>query len=322
MTENRKMAGIDIGGTSIKFGIFDSNGEVLFQSSRPTEAIKGANPLMHKITNIAEQLLLHASEEDIEIKNIGVGSPGGIDTDSGIVVSICPNIPNWKGVDIKKPLQEHLNIPVFVDNDANCMALAEMTFGAAIGYGSAVCLTVGTGIGGALIMDGKIYRGKTFTAGELGHMPIDQNGEECSCGNVGCLETLCSSKAIFANAKRISHKQLTPKFKELLENESDGLTIKKIFSAYEERDENAVELIENAAYSLAVGLSGVVNMFNPQAVIIGGGVTQGSEKFVELVEDDLKKLAFDSAVEKLVVSKAKLGNNAGFIGAGLLGKKC
>ncbi len=319
MSEKQYFAGIDIGGTNIKFGIFDETAKVIYRSHRPTESNKGATPLIHKLTNIAEQLLLHASEEELEIKQLGVGSPGAVDINSGQVISVCPNIKDWKGIAIGAHLKKHLNIPVYVDNDANAMALAEQKFGAAAGFNSAVCLTIGTGIGGALIMNGSVYRGSNFSAGELGHVSINPDGEKCNCGNRGCLELYCSSKAITKSAKKLLSKHMTEDFEEILKGEPENLTIKKIFLAFDKGDTVAREVIEEAAYYLAVGIAGVVNLINPQAVIIGGGVADGSLKFVELVEKDLRKIAFDSAVEKLIVKKAILGNDAGFIGAGLLG---
>ena len=232
----------------------------------------------------------------------------------------CPNIEGWQGMEIGANMTERLNMPVFVDNDVNAMALAEARFGAATGARSVVCATVGTGVGGAVIIDGKVLHGFSSSAGELGHMTIDVNGPECACGNTGCIEAFCSSQAITGAVKRALNKGLTPIFNEVLEGEVGNLTVKKVFSAAKKGDEVALEVINQTATYLGVGMAGIVNLLNPEVVVIGGGITDGGAGFVETVAEEIKRRAFHSAVENLTVTKATLGNDAGFMGAGLLGE--
>jgi len=320
MADNLVYAGIDIGGTNIKFGLVDRKGKVLYKEQRPTMAEKGVDPLMHLVTNIAESLLYHAAEEELEVRWLGVGTPGAVESRSGKVIGVSPNIEGWQGTVVGDVLHERLNLPVHVDNDANNVALAEHRFGAGIGYDSVVCVTVGTGVGGGLIIGGRLWRGGNHSAGEIGHIVIDIAGPQCRCGNRGCLEAFCSSAAIVERTRSKLHGGLTPAFENVLEGDLENLNIRKLFAAAKKGDEVAAEVINETAGYLAVGLAGVVNLLNPDIVIIGGGVADGGGGFVDAVSAEIRKRAFGSAVEKLRVARATLGNNAGFIGAGLLGE--
>lgn len=313
-------AGVDIGGTNIKYGLVDPKGKVLFREQRPTLVEKGAEPLMHLVTNIAERLLYHAADEEYEIKGLGVGTPGAVDTRIGKVISLSPNIHGWQGMEIGRILRERLNLPVHVDNDVNAMALAESKFGAGVGYDSVVCVAVGTGVGGGIVLNGKVWRGANFTAGEIGHISVDVEGPKCRCGSRGCLEVYCSSEAIMNRAKDKLRNGLTPTFEEVVDGDIGSLTIKKLFAAVKKGDEIAIEVISETAVYLGAGLAGVVNLLNPEIVIIGGGVADGGGGFIEAVTAEIRRRAFGSAVEKLRVAKASLGNDAGFIGASILGE--
>jgi glucokinase len=320
MSQQPVYAGIDIGGTNIKFGLFDGDGKILVREQRPTMAEKGPTPLMHLVTNIAERLLYFAAEENYSVRWVGVGSPGAVDHKTGKVIGPCPNIEGWQGTEIGTIMRERLNMPVYVDNDVNSMALAEARFGAAIGARSVVCVTVGTGVGGGVIIDGRVVHGSSSSAGELGHMTIDIDGPKCACGNNGCIESFCSSQAIIDRLKLRLKNDLTPIFNDLLDGSLSNLTIKKIFAAARKGDHIAGEVVNETAMYLGVGLSGIVNLLNPEVVVIGGGITDGGAGFVETVTREIKQRAFASAVEHLTVTKAALGNDAGFMGAGLLGE--
>ncbi|MEA1981027.1 MAG: ROK family protein [candidate division Zixibacteria bacterium] len=317
---NLAYAGIDIGGTNIKFGLFNAKGQVLYREQKPTMADKGPQSLMHLITNIGERLMLYAAEENIDVRWLGVGTAGAIDFKKGKVIGPSPNIPGWEGMEIGRNLKERLNMPVYVDNDVNSMALAEHRFGTAIGYDSVLCLTLGTGVGGAIIIDGKVYRGANSTAGELGHMSIKFDGPQCKCGNYGCLESFVASHVILSRVKSLLDNEMTAYFKEVLDGNPENISIKKLFNAYKREDEVAVQVLDETAGYVGTALAGLVNLLNPELVVIGGGIAEGSEKFIGKVKQEVKKRAFSSAVENLLILKASLGNDAGFIGAGLLGE--
>ncbi|MBD3333854.1 ROK family protein [candidate division GN15 bacterium] len=321
MSDTYVYAGIDIGGTSVKFGLTDQSGKVLFRDQRPTQSDKGAKPLMHMVTNIAERLLFFAAEEEHDVRWLGVGTPGAVDFKTGKVVGPSPNIPGWQGMELGEILRDRLNMPVWVDNDVHAMALAEMRFGAAHGARSVICVTVGTGIGGAVIIDGKVWHGATCSAGELGHMGINYDADQVHSGVPGSIETYCASRAITDRVKKRLKGGLTPAFEEVLGGDLDSLTIRKLFAALKKGDELAREVLDETAYYLGYGLAGVVNLLNPEVVVLGGGVVDGGGGFMEDVATHIRKIAFDSAVEQLRIVKASLGNDAGFIGAGLLGEE-
>jgi glucokinase len=320
MSDLHYYAGIDIGGTNIKYGLTDSNGKVHFREQKPALVEKGAKPLLHLITNIAETLLYHAAEDEMPINWLGVGSPGSINNTTGIVQGRCPNIPGWVGTELGPHLKNHLNMPVFVDNDANAMALAELQFGAAKRFGSSICLTIGTGIGGGIIINKELYRGENFSAGEIGHIVIEINGRKCRCGNRGCLETYCSSEAMIDAIREKGKNGMTETLSEVLNGNIENLNIKKLFAAARKEDPTALEVVDETAACLGAGLSGVVNLLNPEALIFGGGIIDGGAGFLEAVGAEIRKRAYPTATEKLKIVKAELGNDAGFIGAGLLGE--
>ncbi len=320
MSGTQAFAGIDIGGTTIKFGLVDPQGKVLYREQRPTLAEKGPKPLMHLVTNIGERLLYFAAEEEYDVRHVGVGTPGAVDFRTGTVIGPSPNIEGWRGMPIGENLSERLNVPVYVDNDVNAMALAELKFGAARGARSVVCVTVGTGVGGAVIIDGKLWRGSTFAAGELGHMTINFDAGFAHGGMPGSIEGYCSSSAILGRTRKTLEKEMTPAFESVLDDGLDGLTIRKVFAAIKKGDEAAQAIINETAGYLGTGLAGIVNLLNPEVIVIGGGIAEGGGGFIEAVAARIKELAFDSAVEQLQVVKASLGNDAGFIGASLLGE--
>ncbi len=320
MSDNFAYAGIDIGGTNIKYGLIDRSGKILFKEHRPSLVSKGAEPLMHLVTNIAESLMFHAAEDDLHIEHLGVGTPGAVDTKTGTVIGPSPNIKGWQGMEIGRILSERLNMPVTIDNDVNATALAELKYGSGAGFDSMICVAIGTGVGGGIILNGKLWRGANHTAGEIGHICIDPNGPLCACGAHGCIEVYCKSAAIIERTRKHLNGNMTDNFKKILEGDIDNLSIRKIFTALKKGDLIAKDVIEETADFLAIGLSGVVNLLNPQIVVIGGGVADGGGGFVEAVAAKLKKRAFSSATENLRVAKAALGNDAGFVGAGILGE--
>lgn len=320
MSQLTYYAGIDIGASNIKYGLVDSTGKIIYRDLKPSYVSKGAKPLLHMITNIAENLLLRAAEDELPINWLGVGTPGVVDTKIGKVIGISPNIPDWIGTDLGTHLKEHLNLQVYVDNDANTMALGELRFGAGRRFNNILCVTVGTGIGGAVIINKELWRGSNFSAGELGHIVIDYKGHKCDCGNFGCLEKYCTGPAMLEMATDRLKNGMTDTMNELLAGDINNLSIKKIFSGAKKGDELALSVVEQSAKILGAGLSGVVNLLNPEAIIFGGGVIDGGAGYIEIVGAEIRKRSFQTATENLRIVKAELGNNAGFIGAALLGE--
>ena len=310
-------AGIDIGATNIKYGLVDSEGSVCIRNQIPTPKNGSAEELFEKVAYCGEQLLIEADEASATVDFIGVGSPGSVSMTSGIIQGTCPNIPGWVGFHLRDRLADRLNLPALVDNDANCAAIAEHRFGAGRGYDNVVCLTVGTGIGGGLILNGKIYRGANDSAGEIGHMIVtdDQSGEPH--GRI--LESLVSSRAILARMRAVLEPGITPVFRNIIGDDIEQLTMRKLFSAVRRGDTAALTVIQSTARLLGRALASLVNVLNPELVIIGGGVAEGGSEFVDTVRDTVLKEALPTANDDLQIVPAELGNAAGFIGAAMLG---
>lgn len=318
MSEREALAGIDIGGTTIKFGLVDRRGKVLYKDQKPTVTGRGAEPLLHLVSNIAESLLFHAAEEEFRVPWLGVGTPGAVESKTGKIIGPSPNISGWEGTELGGTLKKRINMPVYVDNDVNVMALAEARFGAAMNYRTAVCVALGTGVGGGIVVEGRVLHGASGGAGEIGHLVIDPNGPPCRCGNRGCVEAFCSSAAIIARATTLLGKELTPVFQEVLEGKIENLSIRKLFAAYKAEDPIAKRAVLETAEYLGMGLANVVTLLNPEVIVLGGGIAEGGGMIEELTAV-IRKRALRPAGEVVRVTKATLGNDAGFIGASLLG---
>lgn len=314
----RLYAGIDIGATNIKFGLVDDRGIVKFKSKVATPDATTPDRLFDKVLYCGEQLLIMADEENSDVSHIGVGSPGTVDLSTGVIEGTCPNLPGWVGFHLRERLKERLNLPIFVDNDANCASLAELRFGAGVGFEDIICLTIGTGIGGTLIINGHLHRGSNFAAGEIGHMKVAvmRNGKT----EFENLEKLVSSRAIITAVRERLEKEMTPAFQNLLGDTPDGLTIRKIFTAIKRGDTVALDVISNRGRLLGATLAGLLNVINPQLIILGGGVAEGGVDFVDAVKSTIQELALSTVTHGLEIVRAKLGNDAGFIGAAFLGQ--
>jgi len=309
-------AGIDIGATNIKYGLVDGRGTMRHRDQVTTPKNASAEALFEKIVVCGEQLLVEADEAGAMVPYLGVGSPGSVNMDTGVIQGGCPNMPHWEGFHLRDRLAERLNLPVMVDNDANCAAAAEHRFGAGKGYDHIICLTIGTGIGGGVIIDGRMYRGANYSAGEIGHLLV---GGEDAAEHSRYLEALVSSKAILARLKERLTADSTPVFDSLIGDDMEQLTIKKMFQAARKGDRAAIEVIQATARILGTAPAGMVNVLNPEMVILGGGIAEGGREFVDIVRDTIMARALTAAVDGLEVVPARLGNAAGFIGAAFLG---
>lgn len=310
-------AGIDIGATNIKYGLADAAGEIRFRDLISTPQQCPAEALFEKVQLCGERLLVEADELEGEVKYIGVGSPGAVNVKTGVVQGTCPNIPNWIGFHLRDRLAERLNIPVIIDNDANCAALAEFRFGAGRGYDHIICLTIGTGIGGGLILDGKLFHGAGFSAGEVGHMIV--GGDDGSADSGRFLESVVSAPAILSEIRQRLSEKMTPAFEAIIGHDLNNLTMRRVFTAVKKGDRMAPEVFRRKARILGTALAELVNVINPELVILGGGVAEGGTIFVDIVRETVLARALPVAVDSLSIVTAQLGNAAGFIGAAFLG---
>ncbi|MBN1351547.1 ROK family protein [candidate division KSB1 bacterium] len=303
--------GLDLGGTNLKYALGNKHGEVLVKLTRPSQASESLEKILHNMFAAVEKLLEIAKLEKFNVISIGVGSPGSIDFENGRVIGEVPNLKGWTDVPIREILQERFRLPVWTDNDANMVAIAEARVGAGKGFRNLVFITVGTGIGGGIIIDGKLYRGASFNAAEIGHTSIIMHGKRCKCGNIGCLEMYASAPAIV----KLYMEKLN---QENVDFDEDIISTELIFERVKERDVIATETLDEACEALGAGLANVVNLINPEAIIIGGGVSEAGESFLGRVRKVVFDRALPAALPGLRIIKAELGNDAGIVGAILL----
>jgi len=294
--------GIDLGGTSIKLGIIDEAGNIIAKKEASTPQQKYEETLELFVEMIQETGVSHN-----RIKGIGIGVPGFVDVETG-KIGILVNV-GWKNVNLKADLENKLGIPVVVDNDANLAALGEVWQGAARGAKNIICVTIGTGIGSGIIIDGEIYHGKNALAGEIGHLPINPlKGHRCNCGKVGCLETEASATAIInyvALAKTHGRATIIP----------DNPTTKDIFIAAQSGDDLANEAINNATFYLGLALSQISHALAPEKILIGGGVSKAKEQILNPIVDYFQQFSLTELNEQTEIVLAELKNDAGIFGA-------
>jgi len=308
--------GIDIGGTNIKIAIVDSKGKLAFSESTSTRAEMGYEFTIKNIINLVKDSLTQSEVSVNKIGGIGVGCPGQIDSENGIVRAL-PNIPGWVNVPLAKILYDEFALPAKIDNDVRVATLGESKFGAGRGYSNLICITVGTGIGSGIIINGQLVRGASKAAGEIGHVIVqDRNGEICGCGNVGCVEAVASGPAIVKQAELYLMTGKSTKFKELAAG--SPITPEIVAEAAILGDAVARKIFERTGEWIGIALSSVVNLLNPEVIIIGGGVAQAGDLLLNPIRETINKRALKISAETVKIIPAQLGNSAGVVGASLL----
>jgi glucokinase len=305
--------GVDVGGTKVAAARI-AGATCHCHVEQPTH-LESSDGLIDQIESVIREVI----ESEGEPEAVGVGLPSQIDFASGTVVASV-NIP-LEGVPLGQKLEERLGLHVAVDNDANCAALAEAHF---IEGGPAqhlVMYTLGTGVGGGVIIDGRIFRGATGLGAELGHVVIDWDGPDCpgACPNRGCLEALCSGLALERDATEFAEDHPDSRLGKLLaDSENHKVRGRDVVAAAQDKDDDALELLERLGTYLGVGLSGAINTFEPQYIVIGGGLSQGADCFLDRARDEACKRALPALVDRVRIQLAQGGPDAGLIGAGLL----
>lgn len=289
-----KVIGLDIGGTAVKYGLLDENGVILELGEFPTEAEKGVENLFKNICGVIDKYLSD------DILGIAVSGTGQIDGTIGKVIGGNPIIPGWIGTNLVEKLEDRYKIPAVLENDVNCAALGEKWLGAGKNSENFVCLTIGTGIGGGIILNGDIFRGDTYVAGEFGHIQIVKSGEECLCGKKGCYERYASATALVKMVKEKTGKTLNGK--EIFELEKSG-------------DKEIKEIVDRWIDYFTDGLSTIAYIFNPPLIVIGGGVTKQGEYLLNRILVSLDSKLGINYKKNLKIKFAELGNNAGILGA-------
>lgn len=302
------VVGVDLGGTKISIALSDLEGKIINQTTIPTDAHEGEMPVLNRIINSIEKVVNDSAISYEDIKGIGIGSPGPLDAKQGIIIT-TPNLP-FKNFNLVKPISEKFGVPVFLDNDANVAAIGEFMFGAGKGAENIVFFTVSTGVGGGAILNGKVYRGHTSNALEIGHMTVAPHGPRCNCGNVGCVEATSSGTAI---AKR-AHEALSTKVETSL-RKYENVTSYEVFVEAVAGDPVAKDIIDDAMNYLGIAVANAVSIFDPEYVIIGGGVSKAGDVVFDTVRKVVDKRCFKSMAESVKIVPAGLGTDAGLIGA-------
>ena len=307
--EKKYVVGVDLGGTKIYTALLDLEGNIINEKIVETLAEEGEEAVAGRIINTIDSVIAGV-DKDL-IKAIGIGSPGPLDAKKGIIIETS-NLP-FKNFEIVNVLKERYDLPTYLDNDANVATLAEFMFGAGKGTENMVYITVSTGIGGGAIINGKLYRGNTANALEVGHMTVSKEGPRCGCGNVGCAESFASGTAIGKRAKEAVASKVVTSLKKY-----NNVTAKEVFIEAAEGDAEAKRILDSALYYLGITVGNVMSHLDPEKVVMGGGVINGGDIVLETVKKVVAERCLSVFAENCSIEKAKLGGQAGVLGAAAL----
>lgn len=308
--------GIDLGGTKILIALVDkTTGEVICHVKKKTKKNKGPKNIIRKMVDGINELMEESSVNVDDIESIGIGAAGQVDRENGILIG-APNLDCYD-LNIREYLLSQFNLPVYLGNDVEIAAMGEMMFGAAKGYDDFVCVFVGTGVGSAIVKDGKIIHGATGTAGEIGHMIVDLNGRQCACGAHGCLEAYASRSAI---EKRIEGALRKGRHSVILDYLESGKSISSsmIQKSIEREDELVIQCVDEASEYLSGGIASIINFINPKLVILGGGLIEAVDYFYKNTVKKAQAKCLPVPATKIEFKKAQLGDYSGVIGAAFL----
>ena len=311
--------GVDLGGTGIKAGVVNEKGEILSKGSTPTMAERPYQAVIADIATLCKTVAADANITVEEIEAIGVGVPGICDPKTGIIPK-CTNL-GWFDVPFVSELQSHIAKPVIVDNDATVAGFAEYIAGVSAGTHSSVFVTLGTGVGGGIIINGRPYSGAHGVGSEIGHMNIAMGGELCTCGNRGCFERYASATSIIRDAKRAVAENPNSAIMEKCGGDVEKINAKIVIDAAKEGDAVAKEVFDGSVNGLAHGLVNLINVIDPEVIVLGGGVSMAGEFLLNAVREAMKPLIFFKSMPYADVKLATLGADAGIIGAAMLGKQ-
>ncbi len=318
MSDQKYIVGVDLGGTSIKVGVVPyDGGNVLGMRSMPTNSDHGAKFVVDRMVEMIRGCMQDAAlEENIPEEGfigIGLGSPGPLDRKTGTVIE-TPNL-GWRNFPLRDLISNSIGLEAELDNDANCATIGEWWMGAGQGVKTLIGITLGTGIGGGIVLDGRVFHGAADVAGEVGHMTIDSTGRKCKCGNYGCLEAYASGPAIAARAIEGLETGDTSLLPSLVNDDLSRITAETVYEAIVAGDLYAKEVMRETAKFLGAGLANLINILNPGMVVISGGVTRAGEHLFEPLRAQIRRRAFRHAEESCQIVSTTLDGKAGVIGA-------
>lgn len=307
--------GIDLGGTNIKGGIVKASGEIIHKDMIPTNAGREYTEIIKDIAGLISKMLEDTKIDIENIKSIGVGNPGTCDAENGIV--ICASNIGFQDVPMREELSKYFSVPIFIENDANCAALGEYSV-LEEDIENMVFITLGTGVGGGLIINKKLYTGKNGTAAEVGHMVINTNGNSCNCGGRGCWETYASVTALINQTKEyIKENPMSP----LAIAGKDGVTGRTSFDLAKKGDEGAKKVVKTWIKYISCGVISIINLLQPEVLMIGGAISKEGDYLINPIIEYQENNTYSQDVEKTKIMAARLGNDAGLIGSAFLGKQ-
>lgn len=305
--------GVDLGGTKIEAGLINPCYEVIAQKRCLTKSKEGSDAVIKRLCKLIDEIYWASS---VDITGIGVGVAGEVPPSSGMVVG-APNL-GWINIPLREILFQRYKIPVVIDNDVNCAVMAEFKFGAGKGKRDIILIAVGTGIGGGIIINGKLLRGKDGCGGEIGHITLEKDGPRCNCGNYGCLEALASGSAIIRQVKDLLKKKKTSIIPHLVKHQRKKMDVNIIAHANELGDEVAIEVLHNAILYLGIGVANLINILNPEIIVLTGGVIQSVPSLIDQIKKVSQLKVMKAARDNVKIVASNLKGQSGLIGAGLM----
>jgi glucokinase len=302
----RTVIGVDLGGTNLRTALLSARGDVLDRYKVSTHAAEGWRKVVDRLVHDISLQRANASKRGLTVEAVGVGTPGVIQVETGVVVK-SPNFPDWNNLPLRKLLKEALSLPVVIENDANAAALGEQWRGAGKNIKSMILLTLGTGVGGGIVLNDRIWHGADGMAGELGHMTLIPDGRQCSCGNKGCLEMYASARGIVLSYQEALQAAGSPC--------AGSVTAADVYAAAGAGDENALLVMRNMGRMLGIGIASLINIFNPERIVIGGGVKDAWSLFIDAAREEVMRRAFEVPARRTEIVQSLLGDDAGIVGA-------
>jgi glucokinase len=306
MSSSRSVIGVDLGGTNLRTALLSADGEVLERSRETTRASEGWRNVVDRLVREIEGQRRNAAGRGLQVAGVGVGAPGVIHADTGVVVK-SPNFPDWNNLPLRKLLEDALSLPVVIENDANAAALGEQWRGAGKNISSMILLTLGTGVGGGIVLDNRIWHGADGMAGEIGHLTLIPEGRQCSCGNRGCLEMYASARGIvrsYQDALQAAGK-----------TSPAAMTAASVYDAARTGDRLAADVMRDMGRMLGIALASLINIFNPERIVLGGGVKDAWPLFIDAVREEVAARAFEVPARRSEIVPSLLGDDAGMVGA-------
>ncbi len=306
--ETGVVVGVDLGGTNLRVAAVGPGGEVGLLERGETSAREGPGPVIDRILAAAGRIRASAEAAGSAVRGVALGAPGIIEARTGTVVS-SPNLPGWSDVPLLARIEEAAGLPVLVENDANAAAFGESWIGAGSGAASVVLVTLGTGVGGGLVMGGELWRGADGMAGEIGHMTVEPGGRPCACGNAGCLEPYASATGISSRYGELA-------------GDARAVAASEVHRLARDGEPNARQCFREAGRALGIAFASLVNLLNPELIVVGGGVMPAWDSFIPAADQELRRRAFAAPAERVKIVPAALGDLAGLAGAaGLLWRR-